>query len=114
MDPVRDAAFRKAEAALEKLQHYGDFEQLRRCLPALAHPSQSVIFVVDAQTSKMPIILQMVDKVKRAGRVAPHQEGRRARACRGAAGRARSRRQQVPVNLVKIFVVVNLSRDLEI
>lgn len=114
MDPVRDAAFRKAEAALEKLQYYGDFEQLRRCLPALAHPSQSVIFVVDAQTSKMPIILQMVDKVnelaeslltKKVAVLVP--VGARLDVLGVVANKCLS-------TWSKYFFVVNLGRDLEI
>ena len=60
---MREAAIRKTDSALEKLVYYEDVPQMKKCLPALVHPTQAVQIVVDAATSKQRVFLEMLDGI---------------------------------------------------
>ena len=58
---MKEKASRKTDADLERLQYYDSVSELIRCLPAIVHPSHSVLFMVEAPTSKLRVILEMID-----------------------------------------------------
>jgi hypothetical protein len=63
-DPMRDAAMKKTDIALGKLQYYNDLQEVTRCLPAIVRPSHSVMVLVEAPTSKLRVVLELMEKAK--------------------------------------------------
>lgn len=53
VDPVEEEAVRATHKTLERVQFYDDFNQLVASLPALVNPSEAVLILVEAPTSKM-------------------------------------------------------------
>jgi len=62
-DPVKEAATRKTDAALQRFNVYASFDEMLKLLPGVILPSQKVLFFVDAPTSKTKIICELVDQV---------------------------------------------------
>ena len=55
---------KKLPACSTKLQYYDTTEEMKRVLPAIVHPSHAVMFVVEAPTSKLRVVLEMLEQAK--------------------------------------------------
>jgi hypothetical protein len=68
-DPTKDAAMKKTDIALGKQQYYSSLQEMQRCLPAIVHPSHSVMVLVEAPTSKLRVVLEMLEQAKSVAEV---------------------------------------------
>ena len=59
-NPLRDEAVQKVEVALSRISYYNTKEELKLVLNHQVVPSQRVYFVVDAPTSKTPVIATLI------------------------------------------------------
>ena len=63
-DPTKEAARKKTDIALGKLNFYRSIQEMIRTLPAIVHPSHAVMLVVEAPTSKLRVVLEMLELAK--------------------------------------------------
>ena len=63
-DPTKEAAVKKTDMALARLQYYSSLDEMKRCLPAIVHPSHAVMVIVEAPTSKLRVALEMLEQAK--------------------------------------------------
>ena len=63
-DPAKEAAMQKTDMAMRNLQYYDSVASMKRILPAIVHPSQSVMVLVEAPTSKLRVVLEMMELTK--------------------------------------------------
>ncbi len=64
IDPVKDEAVKRREKAMEKLQYYESLAELIKCLPLSVRPSQAVILVCEAPTSKLRVNTEALESLK--------------------------------------------------
>jgi hypothetical protein len=62
LDPAQEAAKDKTEKALDQASYYETVEDLMKTVPALINPSQSVLIMVEAPTSKLSTNFKLLDQ----------------------------------------------------
>ena len=61
VDPVEEEAVKATHKVMERVQFYDTFDQLMAALPALVNPSEAVVILVEAPTSKMRANIELFE-----------------------------------------------------